>query len=69
MSTSYKNVKGNAEAGRFMRTVKYELLWIEEFETLWFEEDNRGYLKSSLGYRSPEEYGPIHWQKVLAKGP
>jgi len=51
-----------------MRTVKYELLWIEEFETLWFEEDKRGYLKSSLGYRSPEEYGPTHWQKILAKG-
>ncbi len=60
-----------------MWTLKYELLWMEEFETLdqvpqrltsWFEEDNRGYLKSSLGYRSREEYGPIHWEKILAKG-
>jgi hypothetical protein len=34
MSTSHKNVKGKAEAGRFIRTVKYEFLWIEEFETL-----------------------------------
>lgn len=59
-----------------MWTLKYELLWMEEFETLdqvpqrltnWFEEDNRGYLKSSLGYRSSEEYEPIYWQKIFAK--
>jgi len=32
--TSFNNPKGNAETGRFRRTLKEELLWLEEFAGL-----------------------------------
>jgi putative transposase len=32
--TIYNNPKGNAETERFMRTMKEELLWLEEFAGL-----------------------------------
>ncbi len=32
--TSFNNPKGNAETARFMRTLKEELLWLEEFADL-----------------------------------
>ncbi len=57
---------GNAETERVIRTIKEELLWLEEFDTLleaeqnireWIERDyNQLYPHSSLGYRSPEEF-------------
>ena len=61
--TSYSNPKGNADMERFMRTLKEELVWINEFtspsvflETLdhWIDAYNANYLHSTLGYRSPE---------------
>lgn len=49
-----------------MRTIKEELLWLEEFESLeeakqgistWVEIDyNRKYVHSALGYMSPCEF-------------
>lgn len=67
--TSYNNPKGNAETERFMRTIKEELLWLEEFESLdqakeaiaaWVGEYNRFYPHSALGYRSPLEYEEMY---------
>ena len=64
--TSYDNPKGNADTERVMRTLKEELLWLEEFESLeearqkissWIEVDyNLMYVHSALGYMSPEEF-------------
>ena len=53
--TSYNNPKGNADTERFMRTMKEECLWINEFDNLehlaksltnWVGEYNKNYLKT-----------------------
>ncbi len=63
--TSYNNPKGNADTERFMRTMKEECLWINEFDNLehlaksltnWFGEYNQNYLHSKLHYKSPIEF-------------
>lgn len=63
--TSYNNPKGNADTERFMRTMKEECLWINEFDNLenlakslinWFGEYNQNYLHSKLHYKSPMEF-------------
>ncbi len=64
--TSYDNPKGNADTERVIRTIKEEIIWLNEFESLkeakeviggWIEKNyNRLYVHSSLGYRSPEEF-------------
>jgi len=63
--TSYDNPKGNADTERVMRTIKEDLLWLEEFESLteaeekianWITWYNKQYLHSSLDYMSPEEF-------------
>lgn len=64
--TSYNNPKGNADTERMMRTIKEEVVWLEEFSSLeeakgrlnnWFEKDyNSDYVHSALGYMSPEEF-------------
>lgn len=60
--TSYNNPKGNAETERIMRTLKEELLWLREWESLyeaqtaldaWIKSYNESYLHSAHGYRSP----------------
>ncbi|WP_051694112.1 IS3 family transposase [Desulfohalovibrio reitneri] len=60
--TSYNNPKGNADTERFMRTMKEELVWINEWRSptafyqalgSWIEEYNQGYLHSALGYKTP----------------
>ena len=63
---SYDNPKGNAETERVIRTVKEELLWLNEFTSFeearerignWIDSDyNRLYVHSSIGYRSPVEF-------------
>jgi transposase InsO family protein len=63
---SYDNPRGNAETERVIRTIKEELLWLNEFGSfeeaearigVWIEEDyNRLYVHSALGYLSPEEF-------------
>jgi len=63
--TSYDNPKGNAETERFIRTIKEELIWVVEFETLEqakqmighkIEKYNSEYVHSTLGYLSPNEF-------------
>jgi putative transposase len=64
--TSYDNPKGNAETERLMRTIKEELLWLQEFTSLeqareaighWITvEYNERYVHSALGYKSPLEF-------------
>jgi transposase InsO family protein len=61
--TTYNNPKGNADTERFMRTLKEELVWVNEWRSPtafckalddWIEYYNCSYLHSTLGYRSPE---------------
>lgn len=64
--TSYDNPKGNAETERMMRTIKEEVVWLNEFGSFneaveligkWIEESyNKLYVHSELGYLSPEEF-------------
>ncbi len=71
--TSYNNPKGNADTERMMRTIKEEVLWLNEFETFeeakekinkWLSVDyNKLYVHSALGYRSPEEFGALYYQE------
>lgn len=73
--TTYDNPKGNADTERMMRTVKEEVIWLNEFETLeeairkignWIEIDyNKLYVHSELGYWSPEEFEILYNQKKL----
>lgn len=74
--TSFNNPKGNAETERFMRTLKEELLWLEEFAGLeeareklsaWIDFYNNQYLHSALGYRSPQEYERLFQEINLEK--
>ena len=64
--TSYDNPKGNADTERMMRTIKEEVIWLNEFGSFeeakerigqWIKIDyNKFYVHSELGYISPEEY-------------
>ena len=73
--TTYDNPKGNADTERMMRTVKEEVIWLNEFETLeeairkignWIELDyNKLYVHSELGYWSPEEFEALYNQRKL----
>jgi putative transposase len=62
--TSYNNPKGNADTERMMRTLKEELLWLREWTSpvfleqeleRWIRDYNEHYLHSALGYRSPSQ--------------
>ncbi|MEM4134507.1 MAG: integrase core domain-containing protein, partial [Candidatus Micrarchaeia archaeon] len=74
--TSYDNPKGNADTERVMRTIKEELIWINEFSSIeearerigkWIEEEyNKRYVHSSLGYLSPEEYELKYYREQLS---
>ncbi len=63
--TSYGNPKGNADTERVIRTLKEELVWLNEwltpnsfFEALekWIEYYNNSYLHSALGYMPPSMF-------------
>ncbi len=70
--TSYDNPKGNAETERMMRTIKEEVIWLNEFSSYdeakrtiesWIEEDyNRLYVHSVLGYKSPIEFEEAYYK-------
>ena len=73
--TYYNNPKGNAETERMMRTIKEEVVWLEEFKNLeearekigsWIEEYNTLYVHSSLGYMSLIEFENAYFQDVKA---
>ncbi len=62
--TSYGNPKGNADTERMIRTMKEELLWLQEWKSEghlesaldnWIEKYNESYLHSALGYKSPNQ--------------
>jgi len=62
--TSYDNPKGNAETERMIRTIKEEVIWPFEYETVqeakealsrFAEEYNHYYPHSALGYLAPVE--------------
>ncbi len=67
MFCSYDNPRGNAETERVIRTIKEELLWLNEFGSfeeaearigIWIAQDyNRLYVHSALGYLSPVDFG------------
>ena len=75
--TSYDNPKGNADTERMMRTIKEEVIWLNEFSSLeearekisrWIEVDyNKFYVHSELGYRSPEEYEAMYYEEALKR--
>lgn len=62
--TSYNNPKGNADTERMIRTMKEELLWLQEWYSVndlttaleeWIEKYNETYLHSALGYKTPNQ--------------
>lgn len=62
--TSYNNPKGNADTERQMRTIKEELIWLQEWRDpyelsrevgRWIEKYNESYLHSALGYKTPNQ--------------
>lgn len=73
--TSYDNPKGNADTERMMRTIKEEIIWLNEFSGFeeakdrigkWIENDyNKLYVHSELGYMSPEEFEALYLNKTL----
>ena len=75
--TSYDNPKGNAETERMIRTIKEELVWLNEFSSLeeakqkigqWIETDyNKLYVHSKLGYLSPEEFEEQYLRGISLK--
>lgn len=75
--TSYDNPKGNAETERMMRTIKEEIVWLNEFSSLeearqrigqWIEVDNNKlYVHSELGYASPEEFEELYLRRTSLK--
>lgn len=64
--TSYNNPKGNAEPERMIRTIKEELVWINEFSgfeeskeklSIWISRNyNLNYVHSAIGYMSPIDF-------------
>ena len=75
--TSYNNPKGNADTERMMRTIKEEVIWLYEFNSIeearqtigrWIDNDhNKLYLYRKLGYRSPEEFEKSYAESQLSK--
>lgn len=74
--TSYNNPKGNAETERMIRTIKEEIIWINEFSSFkeakdvvsnWIEKDyNKNYVHSKLGYLSPVEFENLYNKNMVA---
>ena len=63
--TSFSNPKGNADTERVIRTIKEDLVWPNEWESIhqlrdrlteWIRDYNNDYPHSSLGYMTPYEY-------------
>lgn len=71
--TSYNNPKGNADTERMIRTMKEELLWLNEYGNLdelkrdlnkWVHEYNHTYLHSSLKYKTPVQAQKLYYQQM-----
>ena len=75
--TSYDNLRGTADTERMIRTIKEELIWVNEFSSLeeargkigrWVEVDyNQLYVHSKFGYRSPEEFEAWYHEEALKR--
>jgi len=75
--TSYDNPRGNADTERMIRTIKEEVIWVNEFLSVeearekigrWIEVDyNKLYVHSELGYRSPEEFEALYYKDPLKR--
>ena len=75
--TTYNNPKGNADTERMMRTIKEEVLWLQEFTSLeharevinrWIRVDyHQLYVHSALDYKSPQEYEHQFEQQQLLR--
>ena len=62
---------------RVMRTIKEEVIWINEFGSVkegeekigrWIEVGyNKFYVHSQLGYISPEEYEALYYRNLMAE--
>lgn len=73
--TSYNNPKGNADTERMMRTIKEEVIWLNEFTSIeeasdkiysWIDNDyNKFYVHSTLGYLSPIEFESFFYKNNL----
>lgn len=65
ITTSYNNPKGNADTERFMRTFKEEVVWSNEYDSVFeatkavesfIEFYNNEYPHSAINYMSPNEF-------------
>ncbi|MDQ3831867.1 MAG: integrase core domain-containing protein, partial [Candidatus Tectomicrobia bacterium] len=63
--TRDNNPKGHADTERFMRTLKEECLWRQEWACplalvsaldKWINDDKTRYLHSALGYKTPRQF-------------
>jgi transposase InsO family protein len=73
--TAYNNPKGNADTERMMRTLKEELCWLHEWQSVaelktaldtFIENFNDGYLHSAIGYKTPNAFEKEHFEKQRA---
>ncbi len=73
--TAYNNPKGNADTERMMRTLKEELCWLQEWQSVsqlktaldtFVEDFNNGYLHSALGYKTPNRFEREHLENRQA---
>ena len=72
--TSYNNPKGNADTERLMRTLKEELVWLNEWHSpdqfiqaleRWIDSYNNEYLHSALNYQTPVSFEQQNWDDFL----
>jgi transposase InsO family protein len=73
--TAYNNPKGNADTERMMRTLKEELCWLFEWQSVsqlktaldtFVEDFNSGYLHSALGYKTPNAFEKEYFENRQA---
>jgi transposase InsO family protein len=73
--TAYNNPKGNADTERMMRTLKEELCWLREWQSVselktaldtFIEDFNEGYLHSALDYKTPNAFEQEHFENRQA---
>ena len=63
--TSFNNPKGNADTERFFRTLKEDLIWINEWSSIdqlqqlleaWTDQYNKDCPHSEISYRTPQQF-------------
>jgi len=72
--TSYCNPKGNAETERIFRTLKEDLIWLQDWLSVeqlrsslatWFQNYNEDFPHSTLGYLTPSQFEQLHREITL----